>query len=148
MEYVGFFIMEDGVRPSNETLSAIKNFPRPTDIMGIRSWFDLVEQVAFSFSKSKLMEPFRPLLKPKAEYIWTDDLQLAFVTARQEIFKLVQQGVRAFTLGLWTCLVTDWSRTGISFVLAKTLRLHPYPPIMLPRRMGHGDMWCQGLHCS
>ena len=51
LEYVGFFIMEDGVRPNDETLSSIQNFPRPTDITGIRSWYGLVEQVAFSFAK-------------------------------------------------------------------------------------------------
>ena len=32
LEYVGFWLMRDGVRPSDETLGAIENFPRPTDI--------------------------------------------------------------------------------------------------------------------
>ena len=117
LEYVGFYILKDGVRPSDETLASIANFPRPRDITGIRSWFGLVEQVAFNFSKSKLMLPFRPLLKAKAEYVWTDDLQTAFETAKREIVELIKKGVKTFQLGLWTCLVTDWSRTGIGFVL-------------------------------
>ena len=70
--YVGFQILQDRVRTSDETLSSITNFPRPTDVTGIRSWFGLIEQVAFGFSKSRLMEPFRPLLKPKAKYIWSE----------------------------------------------------------------------------
>lgn len=37
IEYVGFLITKDGVRPSDNTLSAISNFPRLTDITGIRS---------------------------------------------------------------------------------------------------------------
>ena len=96
LEYVGFYIMQDGVRPNDKTLSSIQHFPRPTDITGIRSWYGLVEQVAFSFSKSKLMEPFRPLLKAKADFFWTDELQHAFQTAGDEIVKLVKKGVRSF----------------------------------------------------
>ena len=63
LEYVGFWIKEDGVRPTQETLNAITNFPRPTDVTGVRSWHGLVEQVAFAFNKTQLMEPFRKLLK-------------------------------------------------------------------------------------
>ena len=47
LEFVCFWVAEDGVRPTTETLKAITEFPRPTDITGIRSWFGLVEQVAF-----------------------------------------------------------------------------------------------------
>ena len=35
IEYVGFFIKEDSVPPSDETLSAIASFPRPTNATGI-----------------------------------------------------------------------------------------------------------------
>ena len=50
LENVGFWVMEDGVRPSDETLTAIREFPRPTDITGIRSWYGLVEQVSYAFA--------------------------------------------------------------------------------------------------
>ena len=49
LEYVGFWIMEDRVRPSDETLKAIMEFLRPLDITGICSWYGLVEQVSFAF---------------------------------------------------------------------------------------------------
>ena len=63
IEYLGFWLTEDGVRPTPDTLKSISEVPRPSDITGIRSWFGLVEQVAFAFSKTKLMKPFRALLK-------------------------------------------------------------------------------------
>ena len=66
IEYLGFWLTEDGVQPSEETLRAIKDFPCPSDITGIRSWFGLIEQVAFAFSKNALMEPFRNLLSKNA----------------------------------------------------------------------------------
>ena len=87
-----------------------RDFPRPSDITGIRSWYGLVEQVSFLFAKSALMEPFRELMSKKAEYVWTPALQTAFDRARVEIVYLVQKGVKSFKLGAWTCLVTDWSR--------------------------------------
>ena len=41
----------DSVRPSSKYLAAIRDFPRPRDITGIRSWFGLINQVNFAFSK-------------------------------------------------------------------------------------------------
>ena len=117
LEYVDFWVMEDSVRPSDETLRAIRDFPRPTDIAGIRSWYGLVEQVSFAFAKSDLMGPFRDLLKKSSEYVWTPELQYAFERARIEIVDLVRTGVKSFRLGTWTCIVTDWSWKGLGFVL-------------------------------
>ncbi len=117
LEFVGFWLTPDGIRPTDYTCKAIKEFPRPTDITGIRSWFGLVEQVSFVFSKTELMEPFCVLLKPKSEFAWSEPMELAFVRAKQEISSLVVNGVKSFVLGSWLCLVTDWSRTGIGYVL-------------------------------
>ena len=74
LEFVGFWLTEDGIRPTDETCQAIREFPWPTDITGIRSWFGLIEQVTFAFAKTELMEPFRALLKPKSEFVWNDAL--------------------------------------------------------------------------
>ena len=87
------------------------------DVTGIRSWFGLVEQVAYAFSKTSLMQPFRNLLSKDAVYIWTDELQHAFETARSKIVKLVAAGVKTFQTNAWTCSITDWSRTGIGYAL-------------------------------
>ena len=119
LEFVGFWVKKDGVQPTDETLRAISEFPRPTDITGVRSWFGLIEQVAWSFSKTTLMEPFRKLLKPKSVFAWDDDLQGAFERARTEIVKLVASGVQSFATGSCLALVTDWSRTGMGFVLSQ-----------------------------
>lgn len=93
IEFVGFWLKKDGVKPTDETLSAISHFPRPIDLTGIGSWFGLVEQVAFLFSKTTLMEPFQKLLAKNAEYFWDDNLQQSF-----EIVKLVEEGVTSFKL--------------------------------------------------
>ena len=45
-EFQGFEITPDSVHPASTYLQAIQDFPQPTDITGIRSWFGLVNQVA------------------------------------------------------------------------------------------------------
>ena len=108
---------KDGVRPTEEMRRSITDFPRPSDIMGIQSWYGLVEQVAWGFSKTRLMEPFWHLLQHKAEFAWSEEMEKAFVVAKAEIVRLVENCVRCFVPGKDLALVTDWSRTGVSYCL-------------------------------
>ena len=117
VEFLGFIVNEDSVRPSDKFLGAIQDFPRPRDITGIRSWFGLVNQCNFAFSQSDLMLPFRNLLKPSTEFLWTPELQEAFEHSKLEIQKAVEKGVRTYDMGKITCLATDWSKVGIGFTL-------------------------------
>ena len=129
IEYLGFWVTENGLRPTQDMLKAIQDFPRPVDITGIRSWFGLIEQVAFAFSKNALMEPFRKLLVKNAVYAWNDELQTAFDTAKKEIVALVSAGVKSFQLNTPTCIVTDWSKVGIGYALWQKrclcIEIHP-----------------------
>ena len=68
IDFLGFRVDSEGVKPSEDFLEAIKEFPAPRNITGIRSWFGLVEQSSYAFSKTSIMEPFQPLLKPKAKF--------------------------------------------------------------------------------
>ena len=52
VEYVGFNITMDSVKPSDTYLQAIRDFPRPRDITGIRSWFGLINQVSYALSQT------------------------------------------------------------------------------------------------
>ena len=99
VEFLGFIVNEDSVRPSDKFLGAIQDFPRPRDITGIRSWFGLVNQCNFAFSQSDLMLPFRNLLKPSTEFLWTPELQEAFEHSKLEIQKAVEKGVRTYDMG-------------------------------------------------
>jgi hypothetical protein len=40
------------------------------------------------------MLPFRNLLKPSTEFLWTPDLQEAFEKSKEEILRAVEKGVR------------------------------------------------------
>ena len=129
LEFLGFWIKEDGVKPTQETLAAITDFPRPTDITGIRLFYGLVVQVAFAFAKTELMMPFRNLLSKNAVYAWSPELQRAFESPKSEIAKLVADGVSSFEVDKYTCIVTDWSKVGIGFVMwqkrCACTKIHP-----------------------
>ena len=90
--------MEDGIRPNQEAINSIRNFPRPTNISGVRSWFGLIEQVAYAFSKTSVMLPFKPLLAQNAEFFWGDKLQESFIKAKEEIINQIKAGVKNFDI--------------------------------------------------
>ena len=117
VDFLGFHITMDSIKPNPEYLQAILDFPRPRDITGIRSGFDLIQQVAYAFSNTDLMLPFRNLLKPSVDFLWTQDLQNSFERSKEVIVKAVENGVRIYDPTKTTALCTDWSKTGIGFLL-------------------------------
>ena len=98
VEFLGFQLDGDTFKPTSSFLEAIRDFPTPTDVTGIRSWFGLVEQCSYAFSKTGPMEPFRPLLKPSAVFEWTTELQKAFEDSKGEIIKKVEHGIKTFDM--------------------------------------------------
>ena len=64
VEFAGFEITPDSVRPCAKYLDAIRHFPTPSSITDMRSWFGLVNQVSYAFSATERMLPFRESLKP------------------------------------------------------------------------------------
>ena len=117
VEFAGFHITRNNVRPSGKFSNAILNFPTPKSITDIRSWFGLVNQTSYAFSVADTMLPFRELLKPGKKFEWTTDLDRAFQASKGVIINQIEKGVRIFDKNRPTCLATDWSKTGIGFWL-------------------------------
>ena len=51
-EFAGFELTKDGYRPPNRIIEAIRNFPTPTCPTDVRSWFGLINQVAYEFAQA------------------------------------------------------------------------------------------------
>ena len=66
---MGYWLTEEGMRPTKAMLDSILNFPRPRDIYRICGFFGLMEQVAWTFSKTAVMLPFRSLLKSTIPFL-------------------------------------------------------------------------------
>ena len=117
VEYTGFLVGMESIQPTLKYLESIVNFPVPGNISDVRSWFGLINQVAFAFSKGVIMAPFRDLLKAGNKFEWTEDLNKAFEASKQEIVRLVQNGVQMFDPELVTCLSTDFFKTSLWWIL-------------------------------
>ena len=70
VEFAGIVISYFVIKPTKKYMQAIETFPTPRNIHDIRSWFGLINQVAYCFTGSKVMEPFCHLLSPKSEFVW------------------------------------------------------------------------------
>ncbi len=117
VKFAGFEVTEDGYRPANHVVEGIRNFPTPKSTTDVRSWFGLVQYVAYSFSQTKCMEPLRDLQSKKKPFYWDSNLENAFQKSKQEILRLISEGVRAYDMRKPTCLATDWCKEGLGFTL-------------------------------
>ena len=117
IEFAGFLITQDDVKPLPKYIDAIANFRRPSNISDARSWFGLVNQVSHYAKLTDLMAPFKPLLSPKARFKWDDTLEEAFQQSKLEIVKAIKEGVTIFDPYRVTSLSPDWSKTGIGYFL-------------------------------
>ena len=117
MDYVGFTLTRDEIRPAESMTESIQNFPAPKNITQARAFFGLVEQVSFAFSECADIIHFRHLLSPKTKFVWSDDLEREFGLAKASIVRKIHKGVTMFEVDRITALVTDWSIEGQSLGL-------------------------------
>jgi hypothetical protein len=117
VEFAGFEISLDSVRPSKRFLKAIMDFPTPKNLTDARSWFGIINQVSYAFSMTKYMEPFQDLLKPGQPFKWNDSLEKIFTDTKHTIVAEIEEGVKIFHADRPTCIITDWSKSGIGFWL-------------------------------
>ncbi|VDI34220.1 Hypothetical predicted protein [Mytilus galloprovincialis] len=117
VEFAGFEVTSNTVRPCMKYLKAILDFPTPRNITDVRSWFGLVNQVSYAFSMADKMLPFRQLLKSGTPFFWDEHINKLFEESKAAIISEIEEGVRIFDKSKPTCLATDWSKTGIGFWL-------------------------------
>jgi hypothetical protein len=119
VEFAGFDVTMDGFKPASHLLSSIKDFPTPKNAVDVRSWFGLVNQVAYTFAQNRIMDPFRDLMKKNQRFYWDDTLEALFQRSKTEIVRQAEEGVRTYDLLKPTCLTTDWCKTGLGFALTQ-----------------------------
>lgn len=143
VEFAGFDVTTTGYKPSHKLLKAIAEFPTPTNITGIRSWFGLVNQVSYAFAQAPVMNPFRELLQDGSRFYWDETLERLFHQSKEEILHKIHEGVRTFETNRPTCLASDWSKTGIGFTLSQKHCSCPYADDPLCGE-GHWKVVCAG----
>ena len=74
------------------------------------------------FANRRVMEPFRELLKPPAQgkkVYWDDNLTKLFEESKLIIVDAIKEGIKSFSKDRWTCLMPDFCKTGIRFLLTQ-----------------------------
>ena len=113
VEYAGFMIGPNHVKPAPKILNSIQDFP-------VRGWFGLVNQIAPLFASRAVMQPFRELLKPASkgkQIYWDDNLPLLFQESKLFILESIEEGIKTFRMGSWTCLMPDFCKSRIGYLL-------------------------------
>ena len=77
VDFAGFEITMDSIRPTAEFLSSIENFPTPSSIIDLRAWCGLLNHAAYAFASAP-HQPFRELHKPKTTFEWNTALEELF----------------------------------------------------------------------
>ena len=106
-QFAGLQITSTGIAPSESMLKAIRDFPTPKNITDARSWFGLVNQVAWAYSISPIMLPFRELVKHKSKFYWDDTLKKLFHESKQLLISAVEEGIQSFDYKRNTCHSSD-----------------------------------------
>ena len=83
---------ESEIRPLEKSLRAIRDFPTPSKLSNIRSWFGLVNQVGHYAKLTDIMAPFKSLLSPKSKFLWTDELESAYQSSKNVIINAIKKG--------------------------------------------------------
>ena len=117
VDFAGFRITKDSVEPLPKYIDAIREYPTPTNISDIRSWFGLVNQVSHYSQLRDMMAPFRKFLSPKVKFEWSEELDTLFKESKRRIVESIYEGVKIFDTSKKTCLSTDYSKIGIGFWL-------------------------------
>ena len=116
VDFAGFTISAEGYHIDSSITTAISMFPTPSNRTDLRSFFGLANQLSASTSAlAGLLAPLRPLLSTKNEFIWSKELDQAFVNAKQSLTSAPT--LAFFDPSKATRLCTDASRQGLGFVL-------------------------------
>ena len=119
VDFAGFRISNDTVEPLPKYLDAIRGFPTPRSLTDIKSWFGMVAQVAHYARLRDMLEPFRKFLSPKVKFEWNQELDNTFEETKLRIVEAIRDGVQIFDITKRTCLRTDWSKSGVGYLLAQ-----------------------------
>ena len=86
IEYLGFIIGAEGVKPNPNKIEKVVNFQRPTCITQLRSFLGLCSYYRnFVNGFSKTAHPLYQLLKTDADFIWTTECQIAFEKLKESL---------------------------------------------------------------
>jgi hypothetical protein len=116
VKFLGHIIDGDGIHADPEKVSAISQFPAPSNITELQRLLGMVNQLAkFLPGLSEITEPMRHLLKKDRVWRWAEPQQAALVKIKELL--LSSPVLAHYDARRPTVVSTDASSTGIGAVL-------------------------------
>ena len=82
------------IKPTDQMINVIFNFPTPTNITGARYGASLVNQVTYAFPQAKVMASFRELLGKNKRFYCDSNLKDIFQKSKLHIVQQIIEGVK------------------------------------------------------
>ncbi|XP_053686504.1 uncharacterized protein K02A2.6-like [Sabethes cyaneus] len=116
--FLGYVITKDGLKNTDERISAIRDAPEPTNLTEVRAFAGLVNYYAkFVAGLADIMGPLYGLLRKGAKFHWDINCKMAFQRIKKEICKDVT--LAHFNPDAELYLTCDASNRGVSAVLCQ-----------------------------
>ncbi len=79
VSYLGFQLTSEGLLPGDKKIKAVKAFPIPKDVTGIKSFLGLINYFRkFIKDCSKIAHPMTKLMRKDTEFVWGEEQNEAF----------------------------------------------------------------------
>ena len=119
VDFAGFTVAADGVRPDPKLVAGIAEMKAPTNVTELRSFLGLAQQLTlFQPDLAHMTEPLRQLLKKNTAWVWTPDHQESFDLTKKNLTSPLI--VKSYDPELPTALLTDASLLrGLGYALVQ-----------------------------
>ena len=117
VDWSGFRISSDGVRPMPHISQSIRDFPTPINRTDMRSFMALAQQVSYATAVAPRLLHFRELLRDKVPWFWDRRMDEVFTHTKNLLADKVEEGIKSFDPARITALLTDWCKHGVGFVM-------------------------------
>ena len=86
VEFGGYILSTNGYKLDPDLHEAVANFRKPSNITDLRSFFGLVNHLSdFTDVVALKLEPLRPLLKPRNDFLWEEPQERAFQDVKKAL---------------------------------------------------------------
>ena len=119
IQFAGYLVGENGVKPDPDRIRAIKDFPQPTNLTGVRSFLGLAQQLSFFIPDfSHATAAIRQLLGKEKAFQWLPEHSQEFTQLKAMLTTSLL--TRHFDPTKHVTLLTDASRHhGMGFALCQ-----------------------------
>ena len=145
VQFLGHTITDAGIKPNEDKVRVMAEFPVPKNVKALRSFLSLVSFYRrYVYRHSEIVSPLLKLLRKDAEYIWDESCQAAF--EKMKIAMTTAPILKLPVIGQQFYLLTDASRQAISYTLAQKNQDN----IICPTMYGARSLSRTGeqLHCK